>query len=102
MYRDHEQEVEGGIDDLVIVRWTGHALEAMDFMGPVSRVDVIVRYRISSTENEGGLARLPVWQPLGALEGGLTGWLFREFFDSWWPLLKSRFLSLRSNPVFRP
>ncbi len=20
-------------------------------------------------------------------------WLFREFFDSWWPLLKSRFLS---------
>ncbi len=71
MYRDHEQEVEGGIDDLVIVRWTGHALEAMDFMGPVSRVDVIVRYRISSTENEGGLAHLPVWHPLGALDGEL-------------------------------
>ncbi len=73
MYRDHEQEVEGGIDDLVIVRWTGHALEAMDFMGPVSRVDVIVRYRISSTENEGELARLLVRHPLGALDGGLKG-----------------------------
>ncbi len=76
MYRDHEQEVEGGIDDLVIVRWTGHALEAMDFMGPVSRVDVIVRYRISSTENEGELARLLVRHPLGALDGGLTGGCF--------------------------
>jgi hypothetical protein len=23
--------------------------------------------------------------------------LFREFFDSWWPLLKSRFLSFRAR-----
>jgi len=29
----------------------------------------------------------------GALDGGLTG----GFFDSWWPLLKSRFLLLSSS-----
>ena len=33
----------------------------------------IGHYRILSTQNEGGLARLLVRHPLGALDGGLTG-----------------------------
>ncbi len=43
-----------------------------DFMGPVSRIDIIARYRILSTQNEGGLARLPIRHPRGALDGRLT------------------------------
>ncbi len=35
--------------------------------------DIIGRYRILSTQNEGRLARLPVRHPLGALDGELTG-----------------------------
>ena len=38
--------------------------------------DIIARYRILSTQNEGGLAGLPVRHPLGALEGGLRGGCF--------------------------
>ena len=37
------------------------------------QVDLIGRYRILSTQNEGGLAHLPVRHPLGALDGGLKG-----------------------------
>ncbi len=37
------------------------------------QVDIIGRYRILYTQNEGGLARLPVRHPLRALDGGLTG-----------------------------
>ena len=40
------------------------------------QVDITPRYRISSTQNEGGLARLPVRHPLRALDGGLTGGCF--------------------------
>jgi len=42
----------------------------------VGRIDIIGRYRILSTQNEGGLARLPVPHPFGALDGGLTGGCF--------------------------
>ncbi len=34
---------------------------------------------------------------LGGSRRWADRWLFREFFDSWWPLLKSRFLSLSSS-----
>ena len=37
---------------------------------------VLNLYRILSTQNEGGLARLPARHPLGALDGGLTGGCF--------------------------
>jgi len=43
---------------------------------PPVRVDIIGRYRIMSTQNEGGLTRLPVRHPLGALDGGLAGGCF--------------------------
>ncbi len=37
------------------------------------QVDLIGRYRILSTQNEGGLAHLPVRHPLEALDSGLKG-----------------------------
>ncbi len=40
------------------------------------QIDIIARYRILSAQNEGGLARLPVQHPLGALDGGLTDGCF--------------------------
>ena len=40
------------------------------------QVDIIARYRILFAQNEGGLARLPVRHPLGALDSGLTGGRF--------------------------
>ncbi len=46
------------------------------------QIDIIAGYRILSTQNEGGLARLPVRHPLGALDGGQC--LFREIFRYYW------------------
>ena len=40
--------------------------------------------------------RAPAWGSRRRADG----WLFREFFDSWWPLLKSRFLSLKRPKRF--
>ncbi len=52
----------------------GSALVYSPFLGGSAfRFDIIVRYRILSTQNEGKLARLPVRHPLGALDGGLKG-----------------------------
>jgi len=66
------------------------------------RVDIITRDRILSTENEEGLARLPVPHPPGPLDGGLiVGCLgilrflvgSRQFLTSSRLCLKSDFLS---------
>jgi len=40
------------------------------------QVDIIGHYRILFTQNEGGLAHLPVRHPLRALDSGLTGGCF--------------------------
>ncbi len=45
-------------------------------LGGRAWVDIIAGYRILSAQNEGGLARLPVRHPFGALDGGLTGGIF--------------------------
>ena len=55
----------------------------------------IVKEALSQKEPMGQIARR---HPLGAFDGGLTGWLIREFFDSSRPLLKSRFLSFKGEP----
>jgi len=44
------------------------------------QVDLIRRYRILSTQNEGGLGRLPVQHPRRALDSGLTGGCFGNFW----------------------
>jgi hypothetical protein len=59
------------------------------------------RYRILSTQNEGGLAHLPVRHPFGALDGGLKGdspgdfWVLGSYASKASPYhFKSKFLSL--------
>ncbi len=57
--------------ELLVLELTSSQRPALPENRP--QVDTIGRYRILSTQNEGGLARLAVRHPPGALDGGLTG-----------------------------